>query len=424
MEEFAQTSTIHGLPHVVGKQKMRRALWIGICTGIYCYLTFSVGNIFQDFFNPKNLKTVVNIDGITIHKNGTFEYPKHYPVLVACVRKDDLKPNLDVSEFQKIKVLQPTEGLNTKKWVPLPPMRLVYMDDVENGQQDLHAFNSLRICSVLPKKASYNSFKFNGVNTKLELRIAFGEERLIKALDKKGNLGFLSSFTFDSKDFLVASIELIGLKILEMYTGTGADYQASYPTGLKHYQKFYRKRHCYDIVFLNWLQEMNDTVCYERYKAVLEMIDGTRGNFSSIERSGCKWSDGYIDCNCQPHLQKNWFIKKTNKTDELVASCKDGPLLVEFETTYKKLTGKEIHMENNGVALRFGRGYKDRFLSVRMTQFHVMTWVDVLAQIGGFFGLLIGASVISFFELLEFTLKLFYQSLCLPCCRYGNIGYC
>ena len=49
---------------------------------------------------------------------------------------------------------------------------------------------------------------------------------------------------------------------------------------------------------------------------------------------------------------------------------------------------------------------------VKTIQLPAMNWGDVLAKIGGLLGLLIGASVISFFELIEFVLISIYMKSC------------
>ena len=152
---------------------------------------------------------------------------------------------------------------------------------------------------------------------------------------------------------------------------------------------------------------------------ILEAVKGPKGDGKNIEEYGCKMKKEKrkpyfsIDCGCNP---KKWTLyqispqsKETAKNESLRNHirkiCKKSAVNIELEFTIETAASEspynwtELNLKLSGLQI------------VTTTQSHAMDIADLFAQIGGFFGLLIGASVMSLLEVVEFIIQSCYNFL-------------
>ena len=124
----------------------------------------------------------------------------------------------------------------------------------------------------------------------------------------------------------------------------------------------------------------------------------------SIEKLDCRWTKNKgvlaIDCGCEPSY---WYRNNQDKkgkinldvTKRVSGNCKEDPLMINYGAKVRKFPPTSVGQTKLLLVLA-----RPPFWTT--TQTHAMVFEDLLSQIGGFCGLLIGASFISVFELMEF----------------------
>ena len=103
-------------------------------------------------------------------------------------------------------------------------------------------------------------------------------------------------------------------------------------------------------------------------------------------------------CSESPPMSQLLF-NRNDLYNERLAECKSNAMRIEYNVRFENTLHVNATTESNITYLYMD---EDSVQIHKLTQLHALTISDLLAQIGGFLGLFIGASIISLFELVEF----------------------
>ena len=101
-------------------------------------------------------------------------------------------------------------------------------------------------------------------------------------------------------------VHISQIQIFKFYTGPSSLYTNKNPNHFTPAIDYYYQGHCVDLFFLDEIRENHS--CHQKYKSILDAVQGTKGNWQNIEEYGCKWGNtkgraklfSSIDCGCDP----------------------------------------------------------------------------------------------------------------------------
>ena len=142
--------------------------------------------------------------------------------------------------------------------------------------------------------------------------------------------------------------------------------------------------------------------CKKRYADLFHALNGKNSSiWNDGSRKECKWETSKnfpqffeLNCKCEGKVP----IKRAELIKEYDDICKHNYFHTEF------LFSHEIYANKKGKSGDETRVMlKSQPLKIIMTQqSHAMTLIDLFSGVGGFLGLLVGASVITVLEFVEF----------------------
>ena len=198
--------------------------------------------------------------------------------------------------------------------------------------------------------------------------------------------------------------ELARINIFNLYSDFGSNFSGSYPpqTQIIDSSVSYRESHCVDLTNV---RNMKDALsCKKKYLRLIEIIHH-RSDETDILDLGCKWVYSYtgrlhrfqfhkIDCGCGSMTFPSDF-----------RHCKPRNFLIDY--IFYNTSRYSVRAQKNTKISISQRDIK----VVTTTQSHAMKWTDLLAQIGGYLGLLTGVSVITLVEFIEFGARSTYRKV-------------
>ena len=310
-------------------------------------------------------------------------FPKIYPRFILCAGLDEHNTNL--TKYEDITIShEPTKV--TKKLQPFQPMM--------TATQLTWPFRGYRMCSKLEIDVSTIHINWNNVNKSLYLMYSVHPDEPYLEIEKGMELN--SSVTK-----VISQIKQID--IFEYYTGMASDFSTTYPSTISPYFNVYNQKHCEDVILLlKMSKNHNNSKCYTNYVRLFNELKNAKSPYRwwNISQYGCLWKDGLhtgsIKCGCT----EKELLKISGKYQNWITTlkeCKPSGLRIRYHPEILKIRHKKTEIQNHTKV----RLYKDIVLTTT-TQSPAMTVVDLLSQIGGFLGLLVGASVVTLFEVLEF----------------------
>ena len=278
--------------------------------------------------------------------------------------------------------------------------------------------NAFRLCSKLPKALRLGEevmIYWNDVNCNMSLYFSMHpDEPYLRNYDSNGDA--ISVEVSPYRQSVI--INFIDVRISTYYAGPSANYSDHYPKNLTPYRRNYDQIYCLYLYFL----EMQPRKCSDHGKIdILRSLSVQKSNVSAIFDHGCRFvyavsdldKSGmlYVDCKdaCEDKGNENDFDE-----DQAFGACKSNFLDIEY------VLGQETEDygdEDRESVISWGRSFETEILLVnkgrtarvnRVTQSPAMDWTDVLSQIGGFLGLLLGISVLTVVEFLEFVIIYFF----------------
>ena len=118
------------------------------------------------------------------------------------------------------------------------------------------------------------------------------------------------------------------------------------------------------------------------------------------------YGDYEIDCGCTV-TEMDKIVGTYQHWTNMVGQCKPSGLQIKYNPIISPVKHTNKTKKYDFTLLRL---HKDIVLT-RTKQSPAMTVVDLLSQIGGLLGLLVGASVITLFEVFEFTAASCFQRI-------------
>ena len=149
MESFLQSTSAHGLPHLVTDSRHRKAFWILVCLGSYIAMICATVMLYQKFHDPKNLMQRILAEEVYPKmKDGKMEFPEVYPRYVLCAQD----PWSNLSRYEDINIMyivkeggsEQESGPEPPKMRKLPPLSLTYFEPMH--EEDTDTFG---MCCVL-----------------------------------------------------------------------------------------------------------------------------------------------------------------------------------------------------------------------------------------------------------------------------------
>jgi len=401
MEEFLTYTTIHGLRGMARGSQICRVIWGAICSGIYAYLVWSIYKVCRNYMDPKNLKTMISFgSGPGDVTNGSAIDPARYPRLVLCAEN----PIADINKYNVAEV-QYGEDYVKPDIRPFPPLRLTY---ARKRLKYDWAFRSLEMCATF-EFGKVIHINWHGVEADLKAYMSVGDSEATEPVGEEPRItrsvrGLSERFACSLEPNKSLVIRMKTISVHEIYVGPGSTFCNSYPQHVRPYLPAYDIGHCVDLLYLQWLRESGKKTCYRKYKMILDELKDSKGGWKSAEAYGCRLKHSsrsrsalYLDCGCSPDSWTEGPGEEKARNQALVDEhCKRSHMNIiwsESVKTKNRTDGK------SKVSFKF---VSPQF--IKTTQVPAMNWEDVLSQIGGFLGLLIGASMISFLELFEFVL--------------------
>ena len=193
------------------------------------------------------------------------------------------------------------------------------------------------------------------------------------------------------------------IDIFKFYVGKASNFSVTYPDFISPYFDAYHFRHCLAFVFLDLVSKSPiKSPCYEKYSILFNEPRATlNSKWANISQQGCTWNEDYIDCGCE------W----TRKHDELRSRGEQACKMNGLKVKYDMATSKSYYVSGHeGQVTKLILKPKS-IDTVTTTQTHAMNMIDLLSQIGGFLGLLVGASIVTLFEFFEFAVGCFIERI-------------
>jgi len=402
MEEFLETTTFHGWRRVAGASKPRRFVWTVILTGMYVYLVYGIYEVCRDYMDPRNLKSVITFGSSGDYPNDSAVVPVHFPRLVLCAEK----PGADLSRYKDVEIQFGDEIR------PLPPLRMTYT------RRRPEPFHSLEMCSTIdyrkiPKKIRIH---WGELNASLRVMLSIGdsdarypevkETRVTRLVRRQGDQEQERPFFLEPNINLV--IRITPIQVHQIHVGPDSPFSNSYPEHLEPSFPAYNIGHCVDLLYLQWLLETGNTACHDKYKIILDELKDSSGEWKGAEAYGCEMNydgkEAFLDCGCSPDSWLDLVPNEEKWQDEVDKHCKKSYLNIYWQGSPWRIKPRKDG--STRVSFKF---VTPQF--IKTTQLPAMGWEDVSSKIGGFLGLLIGASLISFLELIEFVFTSLYRKI-------------
>ena len=266
------------------------------------------------------------------------------------------------------------------------------------------------MCSRLPVDTTNAKIKWNGVADPLILLFAVDDrEPFLRQSMESGEWIDVELSHNNTKVFFKFS----RVNLFEFYAGRGANFTAAYPPGaiarIVGTGRNYNRERCLDAYYLE--QSPAPPGCKEKYYQLFRAMNDVKGNdgagygasgiWTDVSRLNCSWKipDNFaqfplVECGgCDP---MNGIEREVLAHGRSV--CQQNHFHAEYDFE------KEVHVKPGGRKAFYTRiMLKAKPIKVVKTkQYHAMTTTDLFSQVGGFLGLLVGASVITILEFLEF----------------------
>ena len=404
MEAFLHSTTAHGLANLVGPSRFRKICWTLGCLGAYGALVMTIITLRSAFQDPNNINTVVTVDTVAPKKgvNKTWILPDTYPRFIFCAKN----PRLNLQQYEKIIIehRMSSEGIMSSKLPPLQPMSL------ESNGFKYKPFNGFGMCTKLPVDATNVVLHWNGAKDPLLLFFAIDpRESYIKQTTGSGET--MTTELSPRVEKVIVAFSRINL--FELYTGPGSRFTNVFPPTMETAvgaHATYRRERCFDSLFVGKIPA--NLLCKKRYADLLRTVNESNdGPWSNLSGHGCSWkrSDIYfrqfyaINCHCQGKTFQAFEIEEKN--DHI---CKQDSFYVEFLVSIEKSTRSRRGLRNGRTRINL----KSRPIKiVTTTQSHAMTLTALFSQVGGFLGLLVGVSLITLLEFIEFFSLGVYRGL-------------
>lgn len=396
MEAFLQSTTAHGLPRLGGQK--HRIFWIFICISAYILAICSILSLVQKYFDPKNLKTFVSAEMATATPgaNKTLNVPHTFPRFVLCAPD----PKMDIRTYQNVEIeyVLPGKIFLTRK---LPPFRLHYLESKRNSPNVDQRFRNLAMCSRMLIDTLKITIRWNGVNDSLDVYLSIDpDEPFLRRIMNNGQNVELQISSAVKRQ----KIGVFDISIYKFYAGKYSNFTSEYPSSIRPYQRSYYQYHCQDMASL---KVANDT-CRSRYLQVFDSLFLTNRSgdkWKNVADFGCKFDRVKLVCPCK---------SKERLDSEAGKICKMDHMSVHYNimniTSYHKSVGSKTI-----VVLK-----KRNFRIVTTSQIHAMRLDELFSQMGGFLGLLVGASLITVAEFFELLFVLMKSIMCRSSKVQGN----
>ena len=320
-------------------------------------------------------------------------YPDVFPKFLFCA----VDPWSNLSRYENIEILY-----NTKTMRRLSPMRLTYF-----GANSAHFLSrvslekqygilsnlTFRMCSKAHFPANSVKFIWNGVHGAFFVFFWFtDEDPFINGIMSNGRDIYLPVTAGVS----MSKIAFYQIEITRFYTGRDSLFTKSFPEPLSHLKRSYDRNLCAYYILL---RSSAECPCLENYVRFLESVFSGSNSSETLRQFRCHWFGlERISCHCREYMPfEEMDIDKIVKTyKETIGVCKANSLRIEYNVRADNMfTGANL---TNQTWLLLDESTAQ---IVTYHQVHAMGVNDLLAQIGGFAGLLIGASIITVFEFVD-----------------------
>ena len=251
------------------------------------------------------------------------------------------------------------------------------------------------MCSKAHFPSSSVKLSWNGIVGHVLIFFSFGdEEPFVNQVSSNGLRIF--NYIFPDINYSIARFKKI--ELLKYYIGHNPAFKESFPTFIKTTKKSYDRNFCAQWLFIDLVEGYP---CIEDYLNLLQAVHEDESTWLTLYRYGCWWSnDQRIMCKCSESPPMSQLLFNRNDLyNERLAECKPNAMRIEYNVRFENTLHVNATTESNITYLYMD---EDSVQIHKLTQLHALTISDLLAQIGGFLGLFIGASIISLFELVEF----------------------
>ena len=263
----------------------------------------------------------------------------------------------------------------------LTPMQPTILHTIKSNW----AFKGYGMCSRLPIDSSKIDNEWRNDSDPLLQLISIHPEESYLNYDKAMVL------TPNLSQILVHIEEI---DIFKFYDGAESNFSKTYPSTISPFFNTYNYKHCVELVFLDIVSTAAEKSCYEKYFILFrEPRDKLASKWSNISKIGCRWNDNFIDCGCE------WSFKHSETKSHAERACKMSSLKV----IYHMMTEEVYDVNERGEMVTKLLLKPKSIETVTTTQTHAMKTIDLLSHIGGFLGLLVGASIVTLFEFIEFA---------------------
>ena len=436
MKSFLQSTSAHGIPHLGSSSRFRKAFWGLVCVCSYIAMAWAVVQIFQKFKDPRNLKQIFSIEkACPLMKNGSMVFPKVYPRFVLCAQ--DPWSNLNRHDNISIRYFIDTSNDKSSSQ-KLPPLELTYLEPMFEG--DNHTFGS---CSALNVNSTDFEIIWNGVNASFLLYFSMipGKEPFLNR-----RLGSGTSINIEvSSRIKSIRVHVSKIDVFELLGGSTSDYANDYPHNLGPIEKAYDENYCLNLIKASYHKYCDAFVLGSTKRAInftefdFDWVPSPISNF----KYDCKKfnqslrSNDYLINEYDQWADDQWYSGH-DEYDRYYTYYDDGDYsydkMDESDESTKSRQQKKVNQwaahkcKPNSLKLSYELTNITEYVSSDVTSTQVsllervmqimtckesraMEVSDLLSQIGGFLGLLIGASVMTVVEVFELLISFGFRYL-------------
>ena len=392
MESFLQSTSAHGLSYLISDSRHKKAFWMLVCLGSYIAMIWATVDLYRKFTDPTNLKQRTVVEEVNpLNADGTVMIPVVYPRYILCAQD----PSSNLTRYEHIDVMYVTStSYADNVYRKLPPLELTYFEPM--FEKDLGTFG---MCSSLPTDALGFLLTWGEVQGSFLLYFSLWpkKEPFINRRMISNKMVHLEV----SRRVREVRINFSKMNIFEYYVGALSSHQDSFP----HYIDPMPARSYDQNLCMSLISASSDPYeyCIDGYVA------SAMGQNFNFEKFNCSWLNGqaisYLFCQCSSANPRGVQNIEHNAAHD----CKSNALKLKYEftneTIYQDLSAEEFPPESV-VSLA---DFKIQTTTIKET--HAMDVGDLLSQIGGLLGLLVGASIMTLFEVFEllcsFLIKFF-----------------
>ena len=302
---------------------------------------------------------------------------------------------VDVKRYKSLRY-----GIWNKQIKKLPPFRLTYMEPRrKNVQKRYQPFQDIQMCTTIPEPELTLGFDWGEVDAQDTLLMYFSfdsNEPFIRRISKDGKP---IKVTFSRKmDRYI--IVFSPINVFQYYTGPGSGYSREYPSHIKPYRKTYSWAHCQDVDYIQ------GHPCGDQFDHLLQssLVNASQSSFfRRVTEAGCQMTQSptTIKCDCETAGKTNWTATDQCQPDYLNINYIVSPEIVETVDNWKATSENYTQLLIKQSVVEF----------LNITQSHALGLIDVFGQIGGYLGLLIGASAITLVEFFEYVMTAIIRPL-------------